>query len=198
MDGDEAPVAALAERCAAHGALLVLDEAHAVLGPDIDEVVSRSDLDVVRVITLSKAMGSLGGVVAGPAEVVDLVVNRARSLIFTTGLSPADAAAARAAVDVVTGPEGGRLVARLRDIVERVAPGAVSPIVPIVVGGETEAVAASEALLARGYLVPAIRPPTVAEGTSRLRVALSAAHDDDAIDGLLAALAELGLDPGAT
>jgi len=189
MDGDEAPVQALAEVCARHGALLVLDDAHAVLGPPAPDV---DGLSLVRVLTLSKALGSLGGAVAGSQDVVDLLVNRARPFIFTTGLSPADAAAALAAVGVVRRGEGRALAARLRDLVERVRPGHPSPIIPVVLGEERAALAASEALLERGLLVPAIRPPTVAPGTSRLRIALSAAHTDDQVDALLAALTALG------
>jgi len=188
MDGDEAPVGQLAEVCAHHGALLVLDEAHAVLGPAVPDV---PDLDLVRVLTLSKALGSLGGAVVGSRDAVDLVVNRARPYIFTTALSPPDAAAALAAVGVVRSPDGEALVARLRRHVERVAPGHPSPIVPVVLGGERQALDASAALLERGLLAPAIRPPTVAPGTSRLRIALSAAHTDDQVDQLVAALADL-------
>lgn len=187
MDGDEAPVQALAECCARHGALLVLDDAHAVLGPHAD-LATVGGLDVVHVVTLSKALGSAGGAVAGTRDAVDLLVNRARPFIFTTGLSPADTAAGLAALDVVQTPEGDALACRLRANVDRVAPGHPSPIVPVVVGEEQAALDAADDLLAQGLLVPAIRPPTVAPGTSRLRIALSAAHTDDQIDTLLAAL----------
>jgi 8-amino-7-oxononanoate synthase len=184
MDGDEAPVLELAEVCAAHGALLVLDEAHAVLGPRFDADPSA----VLRVGTLSKTLGALGGFVAGPRPLVDLLVNRARSFVFSTALAPADAAAAQAALRIVRSAEGEALVARLRRNVERVAPGHPSPIVPVVLGDEQAALDASAALLEQGLLVPAIRPPTVPEGTSRLRVALSAAHTDAEVDALVAAL----------
>jgi 8-amino-7-oxononanoate synthase len=198
MDGDEAPVRALAECCARHGALLVLDDAHAVLGPHA-ELASIAGLDVLRVVTLSKALGAAGGAVAGSREAVDLLVNRARPFIFTTALSPADAAAALAAVGIVCSVEGEALADRLRALVDRVEPGHPSPIVPVVLGDEQAALDAAHALLARGLLVPAIRPPTVAPGTSRLRVALSAAHTDDQIDALLAALTPFrqGPDPVA-
>ena len=141
--------------------------------------------------TLSKTLGSLGGFVAGPAPLVDLLVNRARSYIFTTASTPADTAAALAAVRVLRSAEGEALVARLRAHVDRVRPGHPSPIVPIVLGDEDRAVAASAALLERGLLVPAIRPPTVPPGSSRLRITLSAAHTDEDVDRLLAALDEL-------
>jgi 8-amino-7-oxononanoate synthase len=193
MDGDAVDLPALAACCARHGALLVLDEAHAVLGPSLP--LDAGDAPVVRMGTLSKALGSVGGFVAGPAALVDLLVNRARPYIFTTAGTPADAAAALAALRVVRGEEGERLRARLRHHVDRLRPGHPSPIVPVVLGEEAAAVGAAAALLERGVLVPAIRPPTVAPGTSRLRVALSAAHTDEQVDLLLASLAEVA--PGA-
>jgi 8-amino-7-oxononanoate synthase len=194
MDGDVAPVDRLVELCAAHDALLLLDEAHAVLQP-----VPPSPSDgppVVQVGTLSKTLGALGGFVAGPRELVDLVVNRARTHIFTTALSPADAAAALAAVGVLGSDEGEGLRARLRRHVERVRPGHPTPVLAVVLGDEATALAASAELLEQGLLVPAIRPPTVAPGTSRLRVALSAAHTDDQVEQLVAALARLNAPVG--
>jgi len=192
MDGDVAPVGDLVAVCAERGALLVLDEAHSVFGPEVDLSAAA---EVLRVGTLSKALGSLGGFVAGPARYVELLLNRARSHIFTTGLSPTDAGAALAALGVVRSPEGAALVAHLRRLVDRVRPGHPSPILPVVIGEEAAAMKAAEALLERGLLVPAIRPPTVPVGTSRLRVALSAAHTEHQVDALLAALAELGIEP---
>ncbi len=191
MDGDTAPVHDLVELCARHGALLVLDEAHAVLGPDTPSELDGAEL--LRVGTLSKTLGALGGWVAGPATLVELLLNRARPYIFTTAPTPADTAAALAALRVLRGDEGHRLVRRLRALVDVVRPAHPSPIVPLVLGAEQRAVEASEALLERGLLVPAIRPPTVPPGTSRLRVALSAAHTDEMVDDLVGALDELGL-----
>lgn len=189
MDGDLADVDALADLCARHRALLVLDEAHAVLGPDpeLDRV------DALRVGTLSKTLGSLGGFVAGPAALTELIVNRARPYIFTTASTPADTAAALAAVRVVRSPEGAALRHRLRDNVELLRPGHPSPIIPIGCGPAARALAAAAALLDQGIFVPAIRPPTVAPGTSRLRVALSAAHTPAQVAALRYALAALGL-----
>lgn len=192
MDGDVADVPALVDLCARHGALLVLDEAHAVLGPDVPDLDAGGP-PVLRMGTLSKALGSLGGFVAGPRPMIDLLRNRARSLIFTTAPTPADTAAGLAAVRVVRSPEGAALHARLRAHVDRLRPGHPTPIVPLVLGAEDRALAAAADLLDRGLLVPAIRPPTVPPGTSRLRIALSAAHTDTDIDRLLAALTELGL-----
>ncbi|HEV7525892.1 MAG TPA: 8-amino-7-oxononanoate synthase [Acidimicrobiia bacterium] len=188
MDGDVADLAALVELCANERALLVLDEAHAVLGP-VAEL--PTDADVLRVGTLSKTLAALGGFVAGPARYIELVENLARPYIFTTALSPADTAAAGAALQVLRSPEGDALVARLRSLVERLRPGHPSPIVPFVFGEEETTLLAADALRFRGLLVPAIRPPTVAPGTSRLRVTLSAAHTDDQVDVLAYALDEI-------
>jgi 8-amino-7-oxononanoate synthase len=192
MDGDAADLAGLVELARRRGALLVLDEAHAVLGPELE----GSGVDVLRVGTLSKTLGSLGGFVAGPARYVELLVNRARPYIFTTAPTPADAAAALAAVAIVRSEEGDRLRSRLAAHVERVAgavgaTGHASPIVPVLIGDEGDAVAASAALLDRGLWVPAIRPPTVPPGTSRLRVTLSAVHTDRQVDRLVAGLGDL-------
>jgi 5-aminolevulinate synthase len=193
MDGDVAPVEALIDLCADHDALLVLDEAHAVLGPELPaRRAAHRGVTVLRMGTLSKALGSLGGFVAGPRRYVDVLRNRARPFIFTTAPTPADVGAALAAVRVVRSTEGGALAARLRRHVDRLCPGHPTPIVPVVLGDEAAALAAADRLLDQGLLVPAIRPPTVPAGTSRLRVALSAAHTDAQVDALATALAALG------
>jgi 8-amino-7-oxononanoate synthase len=189
MDGDTADVDGLAELCRARDALLVLDEAHAVLGPDLTEPGSA----VLRVGTLSKTLGALGGFVAGPTALTELVVNRARSYIFTTATSPADAAAALAALAVVRSAEGDARRGQLRTNIEVLRPGHPSPVIPVVCGDESRALDAARALLELGLLVPAIRPPTVPPGTSRLRVALSAAHSVDQVQTLRDALVGLGL-----
>jgi 8-amino-7-oxononanoate synthase len=167
----------------------VLDEAHAVLGPDPAPLLEG--VDVVRVGTLSKTLGALGGFCAGTRPFMELLENRARSYIFTTALTPADASAALAALTVVEGPDGAARRARLRAHVDRLAPGHPSPIVPVVLGSEEAALSASATLLEQGLWVPAIRPPTVAPGSARLRVTLSAAHDDADVDRLVQALAAL-------
>jgi 8-amino-7-oxononanoate synthase len=190
MDGDVAPLAAILDSCRAHGSLLIVDEAHAVLGPSLLEL-DTDGVEIIHVGTMSKALGSLGGFIAGRTRHIDLVVNLARPFIFTTAPTPADTAAALAAVAIVRSSEGDELRARLRRHIDRLAPGHPSPILPVIVGDEAAAVAQSAALLERGILVPAIRPPTVAPGTSRLRVALSAAHTEAQIETLAAALDEL-------
>lgn len=191
MDGDLAPVGELSAVCAARGALLVLDDAHLVLDhPESLDPHCR----VLRVGTLSKAVGALGGFVCGPATFMDVLVNMARSYIFTTAATPAAAAAATVAIDIIDSPEGDALRARLRANIDRLRPGHPSPIIPIVVGAEDRALAAAEALARQGILVPAIRPPTVPPGTSRLRVTVSAAHTDDDLDRLTDALRAAGID----
>jgi 8-amino-7-oxononanoate synthase len=192
MDGDAAPVDELNELCAAHDALLILDEAHAVLGP---ETTPRDDVERIKVGTLSKFLGAAGGFVAADTGFIDLLTNEARPFIFTTAGTPADAAAGLAALRIFRSDEGTRLRGRLRELVDRVAPRNSSPIIPIMAGDEERALKLSELLLERGYLVPAIRPPSVPAGMARLRIALSAAHTDDDVAGLLGALEELGIGP---
>jgi 8-amino-7-oxononanoate synthase len=198
MDGDEADLAGLVSLAHRHGALLVLDEAHAVLGPDLPGGAASGGGEILRMGTLSKTLGSLGGFVAGPSRFIELLENRARPYIFTTAPTPADAAAALAALRIVRSPRGASLRSRLARHVARVArqlgrPGQRSPIVPVVIGDEADAVSASADLLALGLWVPAIRPPTVPPGTARLRITLSSVHTDEQVDRLVAGLARLGL-----
>ena len=189
MDGDGADLDGLAVVCAERGALLVLDDAHAVL----DAGWTAPDaLSWLRVGTLSKTLGALGGFVTGTRAMVDLLVNAARPFIFTTGSSPADTAAALAALRIVRSAEGTALITRLRANVDLIRPAHPSPIVPVLIGDERAALIASSRLLEdHGLLVPAIRPPTVPAGTSRLRIAVSAAHTEDHIERLLKALSTL-------
>jgi 7-keto-8-aminopelargonate synthetase-like enzyme len=198
MDGDVAPIEDLLELCERYGALLVLDEAHAVLGPELPNPPSDwAGTNVVRVGTLSKTLGALGGFVAATHDIVDLLVNRARSYIFSTALPPADAAAALAALRIVRSADGEALTRRLAAHVELLsssgiaASGHRSPIVPVIFGREQAALAASAALLFKGLWVPAIRPPTVPAGSSRLRVTVSAAHREADVAHLIEALAPL-------
>lgn len=190
MDGDLAPLDNLAELCRRHDALLVIDEAHAVLGP----IPTLNGVEHLRVGTLSKFLGSFGGFVAGRRELVELLINRSRPFIFTTATSPADAAAALAALDICRSAEGDELRARLRAHVNHIAPGHPSPIIPVVIGDADAALDASRRLLEGGVFVPAIRPPSVPAGTSRLRVTVSAAHTDEEIAALADNLAAMKLE----
>ena len=199
MDGDLAPLEAIARLCEEYGALLVADEAHAtgVFGPrgaGLCALVGLSTQVDVRMGTLSKSAGLVGGYVAGSRALCDLLVNRARPLIFSTASPPALAHTALAALRLVAGPAGDALRVRLFRNIERLNQGlralgvpaeARSPIFPIVLGEPGRALAAAAALRERGLLVKAIRPPTVPAGTSRLRIALSAAHEDAHLDALL-------------
>jgi len=204
MDGDAAPLAAIVEACERHGAMLHVDEAHAtgVLGPrggGLAEALGLSSRVDVHMGTLGKALGAFGAFVAGERRLVDWLVNRARPFVFTTALPPAACGAALAALDVVRDEPARR--ERLAALADRMRAGlgrmgfdagrVVAPIFPVVLGSEARAVAASRGLLERGFLVRAIRPPTVPAGTSRLRVTVGAGHDEAQVDAFLGALAEV-------
>ncbi|HEY6641094.1 8-amino-7-oxononanoate synthase [Povalibacter sp.] len=189
MDGDVAPLEAIAALCARHDALLVVDEAHAALGPDLADL----PCELLRVGTLSKMLGALGGWVAGSRSLIELLINRARPFIYTTGLSPADTAAALAALQICCSEEGAQLRAQLRRNVDMIAPSHPSPIIPVILGEDRAALEAAESLLQHGLYVPAIRPPTVPQGTARLRIALSAAHTEPMLQRLREALQSLGM-----
>lgn len=200
MDGDVAPLAALAALARRHDAVLVLDEAHAtgVLGPGGEGALARDGIDprgIVVVGTLSKALASAGGFVAADAAVVDYLVNRSRPFIFNTAPTPASVGAALAALDVVAAEPERRerlhaLAARLRDgLVAAGHPPSRSetPIVPLLLGDAETALAAERRLREAGALARAIRPPTVPEGTARIRFNLMAIHDEADVDRALAA-----------
>jgi 8-amino-7-oxononanoate synthase len=204
MDGDAAPLRELALLCDRHGAMLYVDEAHSdgVLGPTgggLAEALGVADRVDVHMGTLGKAFGAAGAFVAGEARLVDLLVSRARTFVFTTAPAPAASAAALAALDVVRAEPGRR--ARVLALAGRMKAGlagrgfdvarVAAPIFPIVLGSEERAVAASRALRERGFFVRAIRPPTVPRGTSRLRVTLTAGHTEAQVDAFLGALDEV-------
>ena len=191
MDGDVAAVQDLADICKRHEALLVLDDAHVVFD---DDLTGELECSALRVGTLSKTLGCIGGYVCGPATYMDILVNKARPYIFTTAGTPAAIAATIAAIDILEGSEGQHLKATLRSNIDRLRPGHPSPIIPIVLGSEDRAVAVSSGLLRMGVLVPAIRPPTVAPGTSRLRLTVSAAHTPSDMNRLLSTLEAAGVD----
>jgi 8-amino-7-oxononanoate synthase len=207
MDGDRAPLHELRELCDRHDAYLIADEAHAtgVLGPGGRGLAAELGIRLdVHMATLGKALGTFGAYVTGPQNLVDLLINRARSFIFTTAPPPGLAIAARAALGLVAGDSGDRLratlhghIALLRDgLADRglLAPGAgTTPIFPIMIGDERRALAATQALLAQGIYAQAIRPPTVPAGTARLRITVMATHATEHIAALLAALDRLDL-----
>jgi len=148
--------------------------------------------------TLSKTLGSYGGYVCASRAVIDLLTSRARSFVYTTGLPPASAAAALAALEIVEAEpaRAARPLGLARRFTARLGlPEAQSPIVPVMVGEAGAALALSTALEARGYLAVAIRPPTVPAGTARLRVAFSAAHEEAQVDGLADAFRATGFSP---
>ena len=205
MDGDLAPLADLVSLARRHDAWLVVDEAHAtgVFGRHGGGLVSQLGLTAavdVQIGTLSKALGSLGGYVAGSAALIDWVVNAARPFVYTTALPPPAVAAARAAAAVLAAEPERRdrlwshatwLRERLTAIGYRLGPGR-SPILPVLVGDAGTAVRLGDALLARGVLAPAIRPPTVPDGTARLRITPTAAHTADDLAVALDAFAAAG------
>jgi 8-amino-7-oxononanoate synthase len=205
MDGDVAPLPALAAACRRHGARLAVDDAHGigVLGGRGGGTVEHFGLgarDVPALVgTLGKAFGSFGAFVAGDADLVETLIQRARTYIYTTALPVPVAAATLAALEVSAAESWRRvrvlaLAERFRSLAEAAGlPLAASrtPIQPVLVGAADAAVEASRRLLERGHYVAAIRPPTVPAGTSRLRVALSAAHRDADVEGLVAALADI-------
>jgi 8-amino-7-oxononanoate synthase len=202
MDGDLAPLPGLLALCERHDAWLLLDDAHGlgVLGASgrgtLEHFGARSPR-IVYMATLGKALGGYGAFVGGAPEVVEWLVQKARTYIYSTGLPPMAPAVAIAAMDLVDAEPA--IVARLQERIGQFRGAAQdaglplgnspSAIQPLVLGDAGRAMAASARLLERGYCVPAIRPPTVPEGTSRLRVSLSAAHSRADVEGLVAALA---------
>jgi 8-amino-7-oxononanoate synthase len=205
MDGDVAPLPALAEACREFGAALVVDDAHGfgLLGPGGAGSVAEAGLCVDAVpalmCTLGKAVGTFGAFVAGSQTLIEALLQRSRTYIYTTALPPAVAAATRAAVRLMRDEPWRRdhvlrRAARFRGGAANLGlsmPPSRTAIQPVIVGSEAAAVAASDALLDEGYWVPAIRPPTVPAGTSRLRVTFSASHSDADVDRLLEAFARL-------
>jgi 8-amino-7-oxononanoate synthase len=202
MDGDEAPLLGIHDLCRRHGALLVVDEAHAigVLGPGGRGLCA--ELGVVPDLligTCSKSLGAQGGFLVGDRDLVELVVNRGRSFIFSTAPVPAAMGAAVAALDLLRRDESlpGRLVAASQEV--RCAlraqgwnvPAGRSAIIPVVVGEEQPALALSARLRAAGHYAPAIRPPTVPAGACRLRLTVTLAHRVSDRRRLVAALAQM-------
>jgi 8-amino-7-oxononanoate synthase len=202
MDGDLAPLPALAAVAARHGAWLMVDDAHGlgVLGATGRGSLEHWGLGPDRVPilmgTLGKAFGTFGAFIAGSTELIETLIQGARSYIYTTASPPALAEASRAGLRIAM--EEGWRRDRLRALIRRLRSGARqlglalmpsdTPIQPLMVGDSGRALALSEVLLGQGLLVPAIRPPTVPEGSARLRITLSARHSEDQVDRLLEAL----------
>jgi 8-amino-7-oxononanoate synthase len=206
MDGDQAPLRELVELKDRHGAWLMVDEAHAtgLYGAErrgLVEALGLTGRVEIQMGTLGKALGAAGGFICGPAPLADLLINRARSFIFSTAPVPAAAAAATAGIAVVRSAEGVQRLAQLWDRVRQMREGlraqgwrvaeTLSPIIPLHAGDEARALKMAEGLAAQAIYVPAIRYPTVARGQARLRVSLSAAHSADDVDALLQALKPL-------
>lgn len=214
MDGDLAPLEKIVPLVEEHDALLLVDEAHAVgvLGPQGRGLVAALGLEkrvALQMGTLSKALGVSGGYLAASRAIIDLLINKARSLIYSTAPPPAIAFTARRAVEIAQGEEGEHRRARLHGSIEQLGKslaahqGAAlarcrheptpfsSAIIPLIIGDERQALEASDALLNSGYLIPAIRYPTVARGTARLRLTLSALHEPAQVEGLVACLHDL-------
>lgn len=204
MDGDCAPLRRLNAAAVQHDAWLVVDDAHGfgVLGARgrgwfADQLPEPGD-HAVLMATLGKALGTFGAFVAGSEALIETLIQKSRTFIYTTAPPPALAWAARTALQLVRG--GEELRDKLEALIQRFRAGAAelalplmtsaTPIQPVLVGAPEAALRASSALRARGILVTAIRPPTVPDGTARLRVTLSAHHTFDHVDRLLEALAE--------
>jgi 8-amino-7-oxononanoate synthase len=191
MDGDLAPIPGLAALAERFDAWLMTDDAHGigvVGGGRGSTFAAGQKADVpLQMGTLSKAIGAYGGYLCASAAVIELIHNRARSFVYSTGLPPAIAAAAAAALDLIAAdPAYAALpLAKARAFTRLVGlPEAESPIVPLIVGDAQAALQASRLLEAEGYLVIAIRPPTVPAGTARLRFAFTAQHPDEEIERL--------------
>lgn len=207
MDGDRVPLRELIELKKRFGALLLLDEAHAigVIGPNGRGLAAEEGLneDVdVQMGTLSKALGGSGGYICGSRSLIEWLINRARSFIYSTASPPPIAAAARAAVEFLASSEGEhrrlllwKRIERMRESLPadaaRPANAAGSAIFPWIVGDEQAAIDLSSGLQIEGFFVPAIRYPTVTKGSARLRITLTASHDEAQIKALGDALRRL-------
>ena len=198
MDGDLAPlreIVALKER---HGAILLLDEAHAVgvRGAGAQGLAGElglGDQVDIQMGTLGKALGVSGGYIAGSRVLIDYLINCARSFVFSTAPSPAVAAACRASLRIVQSPEGDALRADLQENLHLFASemklsDSPSAILPLILGSEERAMQETTRLQQAGFFIPAIRYPTVPRNTARLRITLSSAHKPEQIRGLASAL----------
>jgi 8-amino-7-oxononanoate synthase len=191
MDGDLAPLHELSVLAKRYDAWLMSDDAHGlgVLGNGRGSAFGAHADVPLQMGTLSKAVGTYGGYLCASEAVIDLMRNRARTLIYSTGLPPAIVAAAIAALDLIARePDFAALPVKKAKAFTRLTnlPDAQSPIVPVIIGGEDDAMAASRMLADEGFFAPAIRPPTVPDGTARLRLTFTAGHPDAEVERLAA------------
>ena len=198
MDGDLCPLRGIVSLAENHGALILLDEAHGfgVLGESGMGLAEREQLQhrvTFQMGTLSKAAGLAGGYLAASREWIDLLINRARSFIYSTSPPPAVAHAALTSLRLIRSAEGCALRARLRENISMLD-NSPTPIIPRILGSNEAVLTISAALADAGFLVPAIRYPTVPRGTARLRISLSAAHPPEAVAALAAALRQVCFD----
>lgn len=192
MDGDIAPLPQIVKLAKKYNAITMIDEAHATgtigeTGRGHEEHFDLEGSVAVVMGTLSKALGSQGGFVAGSGELIDYLRNKARSFIYTTALAPASCAAALAALELIESDI--KLVKKLQANSQILK--SVTPIIPVIIGGAEETMLISAKLLERGYFVSGIRPPTVPQGQSRLRITISATHTKEEILCLASLLQEL-------
>jgi glycine C-acetyltransferase/8-amino-7-oxononanoate synthase len=200
MDGDRAPLRELVELKERFDALLMLDEAHAIgvigaNGRGLAAAENLSDGVDVQMGTLSKALGVSGGYICGSRDLVEWLINRARSFIYSTAPPSAIAAAALASVDFLSSPEGEErrrlLWERINLMSELLSVSCSGAIFPWIVGDEQAALDLASALQSEGFFVPAIRYPTVAKGAARLRITVTAAHEEAQIRALCKAIKKL-------
>jgi 8-amino-7-oxononanoate synthase len=208
MDGDCADLESIVRLCRDHGALLVVDEAHAtgVLGDGkgLSHALGCAGEVDVQMGTFSKALGSYGAYIAADEDIIALVRNRGRSFVFSTSLPPSVVAANRAALRSVATDTA--LAGRLTDLSQRLrghldglgfdTGGSTTQIIPVILGDNDAAIAAREYLRRKGLYVPAIRPPTVPQGTARLRISLRADISDKVMDDICAAFTDLAQERG--
>jgi 7-keto-8-aminopelargonate synthetase-like enzyme len=196
MDGDAAPLFEIVTLKEKYGAWLMVDEAHAtgIIGENgrglADKLGVGGQVEI-QMGTLGKALGASGGYICGSRALIDFLVNRARSFIFSTAPVPAAAAAATAAVQFVQSKSGAARRNLLWQHIEQLNSKSQSAIVPILIGDESRAVATATKLREQDIFVPAIRYPTVARGKARLRVTLTAAHTAEDVSQFAATLNEI-------
>jgi 7-keto-8-aminopelargonate synthetase-like enzyme len=206
MDGDVAPLEEMVLLKEKYGALLFVDEAHAIgvrgssenrMGGMIGELGLASRIDI-QMGTLSKAVGTSGGYLCASRTIVDYLLHRARPFIYTTAAPPSLIAAARASIGIINSSEGEALVVRLWNNIEQLASSLSqqqpeSAILPLILGDEEKALVAAHMLREAGYFVPAIRYPTVAKNKARLRITMTATHTTEEISRFTQEIKQLSL-----